>query len=679
MLVKVGEKWVDAIAILNADGTVATASDFSTATFNVTGVTGTEYTEDVASIADPVGTQLIARRRDSLSTETSATGDNTALNSTAKGELYVKHVDAIPITDNGGSLTVDGNVSAAQSGAWNIGTVTTVTDVVHIDDNSGSLTVDNNGTFATQAQLQTGDNIVGRVKLTDGSNTVTLLNLTNSKAVPTALVDASGNQITSFGGGTQYTEDAASAADPVGNALIGRRRDALSTETTTDGDNTALNATGKGELYVKHVDALPITDNSGSLTVDQPTGSNLHTVVDSGTITTVSTVTNLSQLGGTAVTMGTGVRTSGTQRVTIATDDVVPVAQSGSWTIGTVSTVSNVVHVDDNSGSLTIDAPVATPVYVRLSDGVSAIATLPVSVASLPSTAVTNAGTFATQATLAAETTKVIGTVNISASQTVGLVAGTALVGKVGLDQTTPGTTNAVSLAQIGSTTVATGNGVVSAGVQRVAIASDNSTIPANTALVNGATTLTGNGVTGTGSQRVTVASDNTPFAIKIDQTTNGTTNAVYVIEASDILDLTLSTDTNIYASGDVLADSQVLASVARVNDGTARLESLMVCDADDQGSAMDIVFLKSNVSLGTENSAPSISDANAKEILGVISIAASDWIDLGGCRIANASFAPFMLKAASGTTGCYVAAISRGTPTYTATGLSLKIGIARI
>ena len=51
----------------------------------------------------------------------------------------------------------------------------------------------------------------------------------------------------------------------------------------------------------------------------------------------------------------------------------------------------------------------------------------------------------------------------------------------VKIDQTTPGTTNAVSLSHVGSTAVATGNGVVGAGVQRVAIASDNSPV-----LVNG-------------------------------------------------------------------------------------------------------------------------------------------------------------------------------------------------
>lgn len=95
---------------------------------------------------------------------------------------------------------------------------------------------------------------------------------------------------------------------------------------------------------------------------------------------------------------------------------------------------------------------------------------------------------FAVNSTLSAETTKVIGTVNIAAAQTLATVttvsavtaisnalpAGTNLLGKVGIDQTTVGTTNAVSLAQIGATTIASGNGVVSAGVARVAIASDN-------------------------------------------------------------------------------------------------------------------------------------------------------------------------------------------------------------
>jgi hypothetical protein len=46
------------------------------------------------------------------------------------------------------------------------------------------------------------------------------------------------------------------------------------------------------------------------------------------------------------------------------------------------------------------------------------------------------------------------------------LVAGSAIIGKVGIDQTTVGTTNAVALAQIGSTTIVTGgvNGTIGIG-----------------------------------------------------------------------------------------------------------------------------------------------------------------------------------------------------------------------
>lgn len=87
-----------------------------------------------------------------------------------------------------------------------------------------------------------------------------------------------------------------------------------------------------------------------------------------------------------------------------------------------------------------------------------------------------------------------------SGTWNVALSAGSNLAGKVGIDQTTPGTTNAVSLAQIGATTVATGNGVVGAGVQRVSIASDNTafavnaTLSAETTKVIGTIRIVGNG-----------------------------------------------------------------------------------------------------------------------------------------------------------------------------------------
>jgi hypothetical protein len=63
----------------------------------------------------------------------------------------------------------------------------------------------------------------------------------------------------------------------------------------------------------------------------------------------------------------------------------------------TVTGTGGTFPVTDSGGTLTVDAPVGTPVFVRLSDGTNAIATLPVSLASVPSHAVTNAGTFVVQ------------------------------------------------------------------------------------------------------------------------------------------------------------------------------------------------------------------------------------------------------------------------------------------
>jgi len=46
------------------------------------------------------------------------------------------------IGDGGGSITVDGTVAATQSGVWNIGTVTSITNDVNIADGGNSITVD---------------------------------------------------------------------------------------------------------------------------------------------------------------------------------------------------------------------------------------------------------------------------------------------------------------------------------------------------------------------------------------------------------------------------------------------------------------------------------------------------------------------------------------------------------
>lgn len=90
------------------------------------------------------------------------------------------------------------------------------------------------------------------------------VNVTNvSLAVTGPLTDAQLRAapiaVSGAGGGTEYTEDAVPPADPLGGAMLARRRDALAAEVSLDGDWVLANATNKGEQYVKHVDAIAVT------------------------------------------------------------------------------------------------------------------------------------------------------------------------------------------------------------------------------------------------------------------------------------------------------------------------------------------------------------------------------------------------------------------------------------
>lgn len=148
----------------------------------------------------------------------------------------------------------------------------------------------------------------------------------------------------------------------------------------------------------------------------------------------------------------------------------------------------------------------------------------------------------------------------------------------------------------------------------------------------------------------------------------------------SKVIDVTLSLNTAQYASGDVLAEAQEVADAMRIAAGTGVLYSVQVIDQDDQGGALDLVFFSSSASLGTENSAVSISDADAAKILGVISVGASDYVDLVGSQVASlkGSECGFVLEAGAASTSLWVGAISRDTKTYTAAGIVLRLGVLR-
>jgi hypothetical protein len=333
-----------------------------------TGAANLGKAEDTAHTSGDTGVAAWAVRRDANTSLVDTTGDYAPLQVDATGSLKVA------IISGAGS----GGTALADNAAFTPGT-TSFTPIGGEVDDTGS-------TDATE-------NSAGAVRMTV------------KRAIHVNLRDATGAEL-SVGGGTQYDEDAVSAgAEKVTMAGV-VRRDTAASSSGTDGDISTLATDATGRLWA-HVGT-----------------------VDGGTITTVSTVTNLAQLGGTAVAMNTGVRAAGVQRVTIATDDVVPIT--------------------DNSGSLTVDAPVGTPAFVRLSDGAAAITTLPVSLAANQSVNVAQVGGAST-ATAASGVQKVgvVGNAGATVDGTVGAGAAPTnqvVVGSV-YNTSAPAPTNGQAMA----------------------------------------------------------------------------------------------------------------------------------------------------------------------------------------------------------------------------------------
>lgn len=146
----------------------------------------------------------------------------------------------------------------------------------------------------------------------------------------------------------------------------------------------------------------------------------------------------------------------------------------------------------------------------------------------------------------------------------------------------------------------------------------------------------------------------------------------------SELVEVTLTLDTLIYAAGDVLSDAAEVIGAVRLKGGRGILESVVVIDEDDQGAAMDLHFFASNVSLGTKNAAPNISDADLRQSLGHVEVLTSHYKDLGGGREATIRSVGLFVEAAAGSTSIYVQAITAGTPTHSVNGVRLKLGFVQ-
>jgi hypothetical protein len=167
---------------------------------------------------------------------------------------------AQPVTDNGGSLTVDGTVAATQSGSWSVtATQATAANLNMTEANSGSI--------------KTAVELIDDVVATDGAAAPTkgaMMAGTDGTNAQTIKTDASGEiQVDVL----TMPNVTIGAALPAGTNAIGK----LAANDGVDiGDVTITNA------------SIPVTDNGGSLTVDgtvtasNTAGDVAHDSADSG-------------------------------------------------------------------------------------------------------------------------------------------------------------------------------------------------------------------------------------------------------------------------------------------------------------------------------------------------------------------------------------------------------------
>lgn len=200
------------------------------------------------------------------------------------------------------------------------------------------------------------------------------------------------------------------------------------------------------------------TDNSGNLLVSlaaEP-GAPFHVIVDSSALPTGASTSALQTTGNTSVAsidtktpaLGQAVMASSSPVVIASNQSAVPIS-AASLPLPTGAATAAKQPALGTAGAASTDVITVQGIASGVAQPVSGTffqTTQPVSIATAPA-----------------------------------LVASSAIIGKVGIDQTTPGTTNLVALAA-------------------------NQSV--NTAQINGVTPLMGNGVTGTGSLRVTLASD---------------------------------------------------------------------------------------------------------------------------------------------------------------------------
>ena len=240
------------LTTIDADTSVLSAIDYATGA-------------DVASLAVVGGGTEPTAQRVTIASDSSGvlSIDDNGGSITVDGTVAVSGSVAVtgPLTDTqlrATAVPISGTVSAAQSGTWTVQPGNTAnTTAWKVDGSavtqpvSGTVSAAQSGSWSVG--VSAGSATIGSVNITDGTTKATVRELGTNDALNVAITDGSGNQITTFGGGTQYTEDDAAVANPVGTAQSLVRQDTPAGIATADGDIVTQRGTNYGAAYTQIV------------------------------------------------------------------------------------------------------------------------------------------------------------------------------------------------------------------------------------------------------------------------------------------------------------------------------------------------------------------------------------------------------------------------------------------
>lgn len=407
----------------------------------------------------------------------------------------------VTVTDGSGPLTVDGTVAVTNANL-DVALSTRLAEATFtgrwpaagaLSDNFANPTTTQVGAFTLLWDGATwdrapGTSVDGALVNLGSNNDVTVtsgtLIATQATAANLNVTAAAGANLNTSLLSLESTQTAMSAKLP---ATLGQKAMAASMAVVLASDQSAVPASQSGTWTVTAAQATAanlnatVTDGSGALTVDGtvtanlaagvnnigdvdvltlpaiPAGNNNIGDVDVATLPNVTVGTfpdnepfNVAQINAVTPLMGNGITGTGSQRVTIASDN-------------TAFSVNANAGTNLNTSALALSATQTDRTQkTQITDG-------------------TRDGT-------------------VKAASTAAVAADTAVVVAISPNNTVPS-----NVSQFGGTNVSTGTGTGGAGIPRVTISSDSSLAAnqsVNVAQINAVTPLMGVGASGTGAQR---------------------------------------------------------------------------------------------------------------------------------------------------------------------------------